>query len=110
VRQGDGANDWGVRVKAWNVRIETQSPDDGNEFKDRYSELLVKLSSHGAAGSLDDCGWDVKITVDADSAVDALSIAHELVIGSSEASGVPMWPIVDIRVVASELEATNTDS
>ena len=90
----------------WNVSIGTRSPDDGDTLAqqdfDRLNRILIPL---GVFGSVDDDGWDIQITVKADSAQEAFRVAFDRVLEAAHSVNFPTWEVVEYHVVDAELDA-----
>lgn len=90
----------------WSVRIETASPDDvlsvGDKFS--YNGLLAELADFAAAGGISESGWDLQVTFEARDVDEALEMGKTLILGAAADSGVPLWDVVDMSAVATELQ------
>ena len=88
---------------AWySVHVEARGepaavPDDA---LDQLMELLIDY--HGSAGA-DDCSWDVTLSVEASTLVDAGPIAQDVVLRVADKAGFPEWPVVRIEVVHEDV-------
>lgn len=93
----------------WNVRMETASPDDVegaglDAYGQMFGDMLAKLEPYGAAGGLGSQGWDVTVTVEAESSFRAIDEANTIILGAINAVGLPSWRVVEVCAVEAELE------
>jgi hypothetical protein len=104
----------------WSVLVETTAPDgvnvNGEDLLVRIGDLVEALADHGAAGSGDERGWDVRLTIEtkpgSDAAFHAVAIGGTRVLGYADKVGVPLWPVVRtearaVNTFRAELEVTN---
>ena len=84
----------------WSVSIDAIG--EGAIDDDALAELGYRLRHHAACASSrvlrsGHRTWGARIAIDADDAVEAVRIAHGLVVAAATAAGLPAWPVLDVE-------------